>query len=122
MTPAALLTGLRPDLAGCGPEAQRTITDGEHWRDHAPPLELTQHRLPAFGTFAITVFDRQQFLLAVWTGADHHQGAEPIIIQPDIEMDSIHPDIDILTPAQLAAAKLGIFFLPAGSQPGDGSR
>ena len=31
VTPAALLADLRPDLAGCGPEAQRTITDGEHF-------------------------------------------------------------------------------------------
>jgi glutathione synthase/RimK-type ligase-like ATP-grasp enzyme len=55
VTPAALLAGLRPDLAGCSPEAKRTITDGEHRGDHAPPLELTQHRLPAFGTLPIAV-------------------------------------------------------------------
>jgi hypothetical protein len=80
---------------------------GEHWGNHAPPLDLTQHRLSAFGTFSIAVLDRQQFLLAVWTGADHHEGAESIIIQPEIEMDPIHPDIDILAPAQVAAVKLG---------------
>src|SRR5690348_3902964 len=81
---AALLARLGPNLAGCRPEAERTITDGEHRGQHTAPLELPQHGFPAFGAFAITVLDREQILLAVWTDPDYYQSAEPIIIQPDV--------------------------------------
>src|SRR5436309_782197 len=99
---------------------KRTVTDGEYRGDHAPPLELTQDGLPAFGTFTIAVLDRQQFLIPIGAHADHHQGAEPIIIQPDIEMHAVDPDVDVLTPAQVTSTKIGIFFFPARSQPCDG--
>src|ERR1700757_2512485 len=80
VTPAALLTGLGPDLAGGGPEAERTVTDREYRGDHTASFELAQHRFPAFSAFAIAVLDRQQLLLAVGKDTDHHQRAEPIII------------------------------------------
>jgi hypothetical protein len=119
VTPAALLAGLGPDLTRGGPEAERTITNREHRRDHSAPLELAQHRLPTLGALPVTVLDRQQLLLPIGARADHHQGAEPVVIQTDVEVNPVHPDIDILAPAQVALAKVGIFFLPAGGQPRD---
>jgi len=84
-----------------------------HGCDHAAPLELAQQRLPAFGALAVAVLDRQQFLLPIGTHVDHHQGAEPINLETDIEMYAVDPDIDVFALAQVAAAKVVIFFLPA---------
>jgi hypothetical protein len=32
---------------------------------------------------------------------------------------AVHPDVNILAPAQIALAKVSVFFLAAGGQPGD---
>ena len=53
--------------------------------DHAALLELAQSRLPALGALAIAVFYREQLLLAVGLGADHYRGAEPFVLEPDVE-------------------------------------
>jgi hypothetical protein len=60
-----------------------------------------------------------QFLRPIGARPDHHQGAEPIIIQPDVEMVTVHSDIDILASAQIALAKIGKIFLSADGPPRD---
>jgi hypothetical protein len=42
-------------------------------------LERAQQRLPALRTFAVTVLKRDQLFRSVESGADQHQGTQPIV-------------------------------------------
>src|SRR5229473_3397624 len=122
MTPATLRAGLRPDLAGRGPESQRAVAYRYHRRNHSASLEIAQQRLPALGALPVAIFDRQQLLLAVGPRADHNQGAEPVVFEPNVEVHSVDPHINVLAPGQIASAKGSMFLLPAGGQSGDVGR
>src|SRR5229473_6783138 len=110
MTPATLRAGLRPDLAGRGPESQRAVAYQYHRRNPAASLEIAQQGLPALGALPVAIFDRQQLLLAVGPRADHNQGAEPVVLEPDVEMHPIDPHVNVLAPGQIAPPKGGVFF------------
>src|ERR1700687_1376838 len=122
MTPATLRAGLGPDLAGCGPESQRAVAYRYHRRNHSASLEIAQQRLPALGALPAAIFARQQLLLAVGPRADHNQGAEPVVFEPNVEVHSVDPHINVLAPGQIASAKGRMLLLPAGGQSGDVGR
>src|SRR6202140_640811 len=100
MNPAGLLARRGPDLARRGPEAQRAGAHRYHRRGHPAPLEVAQQRLPALGTLPVAILDREQLLLAVGPRADHDQGAEPVVFEPDIEVHPVDPDVTYSRPAR----------------------
>src|ERR1700676_4855100 len=112
MDPASLLARRGPDLARRGPEAQRAVTHRYHRRGHPAPLEVAQQRLPALGALPVAILDREQLLLAVGPRADHHQRAEPVVLEPDVEVHPIDPHVNVLATSEIAPAKRRVFFLP----------
>src|ERR1700674_5329410 len=105
MNPAGLLARRGPDLARRGPEAQRAVAHRYHRRGHPAPLEVAQQRLPALGTLPVAILDREQLLLAVGPRADHDQGAEPIVFEPNVEVHPVDPDVNVLAAREVAPAK-----------------
>src|ERR1700719_4493110 len=122
MDPAGLLARCGPDLARRGPKAQRAVAYRYHRRGHATPLELAQQRLPALGALPVAVLDREQLLLAVGPRPDHDQRTEPVLFEPDVEVHSIDPHVNVLAAREVAPAKGRVFFLPAGGKPCDVGR
>ena len=87
--PVALLAGLRPHVADGRPEPEGTIAHGNDGRAHAPPLQVAKHGLPALRALAVAVLDRDQLLRAVGPHANHHECAEAVVLQPDVEVDAV---------------------------------
>ena len=44
----------------------------------------------------------------------NHQGAEAVVFEPNVEVHPIDPHINVLAAREVAPAKGGVFFLPAG--------
>ena len=91
MEPAALLSGGREDLAHRFPEPQRAIPDGQYRGGHAATTAVAQQISPRLGRLAVAISDRDQFLASVGTHAQHHQQAQFLLLQPDLEMDPVDP-------------------------------
>jgi hypothetical protein len=51
------------------------------------------------------------FLLSIELRADHHQGAEPIVLEPDVKVHPIDPHVDVLTAGEVALAPRQSFLL-----------
>jgi len=70
-------------VPSCLPEAERAVAGGELGRDHeASALEIEQHFAPGLGALPVAVGDRQQLLAAHLVGADDHQDALLVVIEP----------------------------------------
>jgi hypothetical protein len=54
--------------------------------------------------------------------ADHNQRAEPVVLQPNVEVHAIYPHVHVFAPAKITPAKIAVFFLPATGQPRDVGR
>src|SRR5213082_2477721 len=50
---------------------------------------------PALGALAKAVLDGQQLLPAAGVGADQHQQALPLVLEPGREVDAVGPEIDV---------------------------
>src|SRR5690606_33814979 len=81
-----------------------------------------QHRRPAVRTFAVAVFDRNQFLRPVGAHPDHHQRTEAILLEADAKVDAIDPDVHVVDIVQIALAPHVIVRFPGRRQPRDGRR
>src|SRR5439155_24207745 len=91
--PVALMTGLGPDVAHRGPESERPVTNREDRRGHPAPLEVAQQVRPAFLRLPVAVADRDQLLGPVQAHAHHDQDTQPVLLEPDAEMDSVNPPL-----------------------------
>ena len=89
--PAALFTAVGEDLTHGASEAKCTITDGQDWRAHAAALEITQHLRPRFDRLTLAVADSHQLRASVSAHADHHQAAQTLLLQANVEVDPIGP-------------------------------
>ena len=45
-------------------------------------------------------------------GSQHHQRAQTILLEPDVEVDPVHPHVDIVPVTQITLAELPVFSLP----------
>src|SRR5262245_6732781 len=53
-------------------------------------------RSSALRALAVAVLDREHFLRPVWPHADHHESAEQVVLQPDVEVDAVDPHVDVV--------------------------
>src|SRR5947209_5503367 len=122
--PAPLLPGLGPDLVQRLPEAQRPVAGGELGIEHEPVLvtQAEQQLTPALGALAKAVLDGQQLLPAAGVGADQHQQALPLVLEPGREVDAVGPEIDVAPGREVAALPARVLLLPALGQPAHGRR
>jgi len=54
-------------------------------------LQLAQHGFPALRALAVAVLDSDKLLRPVGAHADHHERAEAVVLQPDVEVHTIDP-------------------------------
>jgi hypothetical protein len=57
--PAALLAGGREDVTQRGPEPERSVADGEHWRSHAAALAVPEQVGPRLRRLAVPIGERR---------------------------------------------------------------
>jgi hypothetical protein len=55
---------------------------------------------PRLGRFGVPLVKRDGFLGGVRADADHHQQAHFVLLQPDLEVDSVDPAADVVGPCQ----------------------
>ncbi len=96
MHPAPLVCGLGEDLAECSPEPECAVTHGEHRGGHAPALQVTQHVGPGLGGLPVPVTDRDQLLPPIGAHAHQDQGAQACLFEPDVEVDPVGPEVDVV--------------------------
>ena len=104
MHPAPLLARLGPHRADGRPEAQRAVADRDEGRPKSPPLEVAQHAAPTVGALPIAILDRDQLFRAVRPHANHHQRAEPILLEAHPEMHAIDPHVHVVRLRESAGA------------------
>ena len=57
--PAALLAGGGEDVTQRGPEPERSVADGEHWRSHAAALAVPEQVGPRLRRLAVPIGERR---------------------------------------------------------------
>jgi hypothetical protein len=66
----------------------------------AAAILVPQHRGPALRAFAIAVFFGYELFRAVRADANHHQRAEPILLEVHQEVHAIHQDVHVICGGQ----------------------
>ena len=121
MDPTPLFAGLREHLPHRAPEAETAVADGQIGIDREPAVPDIQEQLaPRLLALAIAVRDRDQLLRPLPGCADQHQNTLPVVVrvlEPDVEVDAVGPDVDIAPPRQGALGPPVLFLLPDGLQP-----
>ena len=112
VAPVAELSRLGPHVAHGRPEAQGAVADRPHWGPHAPALQVPQHRRPAVGALAVAVLQGHELLGPIGPYADDHQRTEPVVLEPDVEMDAVDPHIHVVAVGQVPLAEPPIVLLP----------
>ena len=119
MEPAALLFGGREHLPHRLPEPQGAVADGQHRGGHAASLAVAQQISPRFGRFPIAVGDRDEFLAAVSAHTEHDQQAQLLLVQADLEVDAVDPQVDVVGGGQIPGGERAGLLLPLTGQAGD---
>jgi hypothetical protein len=117
--PAALFPGGGEDFAERGPEPQRTVPDREGWGAHAAAGAIAQQIGPGLGRFPVSVGQRDQLLPAVRAHADHHQQAEFVLLEADVDVDAIRPQVHVVHVRQIPGGERSLLGLPGLGQRGD---
>jgi hypothetical protein len=120
--PAALLPGLGEDLAQRAPEPQRPVPRRQHRGAHAPAGAVAQQVCPRLGGFPVAVGQGDEFLAAISAHADHDQQAQLVLLQPDIHVDPVGPQADVIDAGQVPGGERALLALPLLGQPGDHRR
>ena len=122
MEPTPLLPTVGEHLAHRLPEPECTVTNGQHRGGHPTATTRPQQIGPGLGRLPIAVGQRDELLVAVGTHADHHQQAEFLLLEADLEVDAVDPQVDVVGARQIALPEgLGLV-LPLRGQPGDRRR
>ena len=120
--PVALLGRPGPHVPDGAPEPQGPIANRDHGRLEPAALQPSQQLRPALGTFAVPVLERDELLRPVGARADDHQRAQAVVLQPDVEVNPVDPDIDVVPISQVALPELPILVFPDRGQPRDVGR
>jgi hypothetical protein len=79
-------------------------------------------RGPAIGRLAEAVLHGDQLLGTVRTCPDHDQRAEPVLLQANVEVNAVDPDVDVVAIPEIAALEAPVFLLPDREQVRDVGR
>ncbi len=120
--PAALFPGCGEHVAYGFPEAEGAITDGQYWGTHAAPPAGAEQISPRLGGFTEPVSQRDEFLLPISADPNHDQQTHFVLIEADLEMDSVNPHIHVVSVGEGAFVERGSLVLPSGGQPVDRGR
>jgi len=94
--PAALFLRFWKDAAQRRPEAEVAIADGQNGGGHAPSFEVSEDSSPRFGGLPLAIFQGDDLFPAIGQDADDHQTGQAVLLQANVEVDAVGPDVDIL--------------------------
>jgi len=120
--PAALLLGPGEDLAQRAPESQRPVAGREYRGAHPASGAVAQQVSPRLGGLPVPVSQRDQLFAPVGAHADHHQQAQLVLLQPDVHVDAVRPQVDVVRPGQVTGGEGALLGLPGLGKPGDHRR
>src|SRR6185503_13661297 len=105
---------LGPDLVQSLPEAECPIAGGKPGVEPQAILvpQAEQQLTPALGTLAKAILDRQQLLAPAGIGADQHEQALPLMVQPGREVHTVGPEIDVASGREIALLPAFVLVLP----------
>ena len=122
MEPAPLLAGVGEHLPHRLPEPQRAVADRQHRCGHPAPATRPQQIGPRLGRLAVPVGQRDELLAAVGAHPDHHQQAQLLLLEADLEVDPVDPQVHVVGARQDALGERLGLVLPLRGQPGDRRR
>jgi hypothetical protein len=117
--PAPLLAGGREHLAHRLPESQRSVADGQHRRGHPAAATGAQQISPRLGRLPEPISQGDELLAAVGTHPDHHQQAQLLLLEADLEVDPVDPQVDVVSTRQITVLECLGLVLPLRGQSGD---
>jgi hypothetical protein len=97
------------------PKAERPVAGGEFGIKHEPVLvaQAEQELAPALGALPPAILDREQLLPAARVGADQHQHALALVLEPWGEVDAVGPEIDVAPGGEVAPLPAHMLLLPS---------
>ena len=95
-----------------GPQSQGTVPDGKHGCGHPAAAQVAQQARPRLLRFAISVFQRDDFLRAVGAPTHYGQTGQAVFFEPYVEIHTVRPDIHVVRTGQRALAPGLVFILP----------
>jgi hypothetical protein len=122
MEPAALFPGLREDLAQRAPEPQRPVAGRQHRGPHAAAGAVAQQVRPRLRGLPVPVRQGDELLAAIGADADHDQQAQLVLLQPDVHVDPVRPQVHVVGAGQVAGGERALLGLPLLRQPRDHRR
>ena len=121
MYPAALAARLGPHFLDRLPEAERAVGDREFGAHRKPaPFEVEEQLFPGLRALAHAVDEPDEFLFALGRGADDHQQALRVLLEPSLHMDAVDPEVNVAFGREIALAPARVLVRPGLLEPPDG--
>jgi hypothetical protein len=120
--PAPLLAGGGEHLTQRLPEPQRAVADGQDRGTHAAALAVAQQVGPRLTGLAEPVGQGDQLLGAIDPDADHDQQAHLVLLEADLEVDPVDPQVHVVGLGQRPLPERCCVVLPLRGEPGDRRR
>jgi hypothetical protein len=93
--------GFREDIPKSGPESQRAVANGQHRGTHPAALGISQQVRPRPVDSRYPVGQDDQLLAAVGADREQDQQAQPLVLQADVDVHTVRPDIDVVHTGQV---------------------
>ena len=81
--------------------------------------QVPQEGCPGVSRLPVAVRDGDELLCAIEAHADDDEAAQPFLLEADVEVDPVHPDIDLVLVREAAAHEGAVLTLPGSCEPGD---
>ncbi len=117
MEPAALPCGLGEHLAQRAPESQRPGRQDR--RPHPAAPAVPQQVRPRLRRLPVPAGQGDELLAAISPDADHDQLAQLVLLQPDIHIDPVRPQVHVVRARQVPGSERALLRLPLPGQPRD---
>ncbi len=81
--------------------------------------QVPEQRRPGVGGLPVAVRDRDELLLAVEAHTDDHETAQPFLLEANVEVDPVSPEVHVVPVRQVAGHEGAVLVLPGRGEPGD---
>ena len=107
-----MLAGVGEHLAHRLPEPQGPIPDRQHRGSHPAAAATAQQIGPRLGRLPVPVGEGDELLAAIGADPDHHQQAQLLLLQANLEVDAVDPQVDVVGVREITVAESFGFVLP----------
>ena len=104
------------------PQPQRAVPDRQRRRAHAAALGIAQQIRPRPGRLTVAIGQRDEFLAAVGAHPDHHQQAQFVLLESDVDVDAVGPQVHVVHAGEVAFGEGTLLGLPGLGELGDRRR